>query len=108
MQQPSPQDLAEGIVQFVPELHNDLLRYIEYEGQVYAINPVYIDWDSDIEEWNPNSMQRWPFGVQPTEEEKLIEEVLGCLELLDHHLDDEIEEMDRLEDLENEAEDDEA
>ena len=46
-------------------------------------------------------MGQWPFGIHLTEEEKIIREALGELELLEHHLDDEIEWMDRIEDQEN-------
>ena len=106
MLQPSAQDLANGIMQFEPELYKAEWQYLIMEGQMYAINCANIDWDSDIEEWNPNEMGQWPFGNHLSEEEQIIEEAQGVLHGLECDLDYEIEWMDRIENQENGVYDD--
>ena len=46
-----------------------------------------MDWDSDIDEWNPVFMGQWPFGNPLPELELLQREVLDCLDGLDFDLD---------------------
>ena len=103
---PSPQDVKQGILQYYPEIYSAEWAYLRFEGKVYAINPAYMDWDDNKEEWNPNEMGEWPFGNKLSEEEKMVREALSVLTLLDYYLDDEIEWMDRIEEQENEEPED--
>ena len=50
MLHPGPQELQEGVVQFVPELHAHLWSYITVDGQVYSNNPELVDWDQGVDE----------------------------------------------------------
>ena len=68
--QPSPEEIEEGIVQYIPELHGDLWEYLWYEGQLYTNNPALDDWDSDLVLWDASVMGQWPFQYFPTEEEQ--------------------------------------
>ena len=104
MMSPSDEERARGVIPYQLEIHRWI--YIRVGGLVCAVSPYYIDWDSDIEECNPNEMGQWPFGFWATEEERIEQEAIDCLDLLLHHLEDELEEMDRLEDMMNEAEND--
>ena len=98
---PGEGDQALGVIPYQAEVHGHLWRYLRLGNVVYAINPGDIDWDSEIQDWDPRVMGRWPFGSWPTEEERIVEEAMYHLDLLIHHLDDEIEEMDRIEDMMN-------
>ena len=49
------------------------------EGQLYSIHPDLIDWDQGVEEWKEDIMGQWPFGIQPTTDQRLLEEALNCL-----------------------------
>ena len=42
-------------------------------------------------------MGQWPFGIQPTVDQRLLEEALDCLDLLDSYLQFEEWEMDQIE-----------
>ena len=87
MLDPSPQDVKQGILQYYPEIHGTEWAYLKLEGKMYAINPAYIDWDDEIEEWNSNEMGRWPFGNHLSEEEQIIEDALDILFRLECDLD---------------------
>ena len=86
MLHPSAQELEEGVMQFVPELHAHLWDYIWLDGQLYSIRPDLIDWDQGVEEWKKDFMGQWPFGIQLTADQRLLEEALNCLNLLDSYL----------------------
>ena len=64
---------------------------------------VFLDWDGDMVEWCEAEMGQWPFGNQLSEEEVFLNEVEEVLFSLECYLENEIEWMDALEDLENEA-----
>ena len=53
------------------------------DGQLYSNLPDLFDWDQGVEEWKEDIMGQWPFGIQSTEDQKLLEEALDCLGLLD-------------------------
>ena len=42
-------------------------------------------------------MGQWPFGIQPTTEQRLLKEALNCLDFLDSYLQSEEWEMDQIE-----------
>ena len=62
-----------------------------------------MDWDGDMVEWCVAEMGQWPFGNQLSEGEVFLNEVEEVLFSLECYLENEIEWMDALEDLENEA-----
>ena len=74
MIQPSVQELEDGIIQYVPEPHAHLLDYIMFDGQLYSKHPDLVDWDQGVEEWKESVMGQWPFGIQLSVEQKLINE----------------------------------
>ena len=86
MLSPSSQELERGIIQYIPELHAQLWSYIMVDDQLYSIHPDLIDWDQGVEEWKEDIMGQWPFGIQPTVDQRLLEEALDCLDLLDSYL----------------------
>ena len=102
----SSQELERGIIQYIPELHAHLWSYIMVDGQLYSIHPDLIDLDQGVEEWKEDIMGQWPFGIQPTADQRLLEEALDCLGLLDSYLEFEEWEMDQIEAQEEEEEDD--
>ena len=106
MLSPSSQELERGIIQYVPELHAHLWSYIQVEGQLYSIHPDLIDWGQGVEEWKEDIMGQWPFGIQPTTDQKLLEEALNCLDFLDSYLQFEEWEMDQIEAQEEDDDDD--
>ena len=105
MIQSSVQELEDGIIQYVPELHALLWDYILCDGQLYSNHPDLVDWDQGVEEWKESIMGQWPFGTQPSIEQKLINEALECLDSLDSYLQFEEWEMDQIE-AQEEADDD--
>ena len=102
---PSPKELERGVVQFVPELHAHLWSYITVNGQVYSNNPELVDWDEGVDEWKESVMGQWPFGTPPSEEQRVTQEALDCLDYLDYHLEYEEWVMEQVE-AENEDHDD--
>ena len=74
------------------------------DGQLYSIHPDLIDWDQRVEEWKEDIMGQWPFGIQPTVDQRLLEEALNCLDFLDSYLQFEEWEMDQIEAQEEEEE----
>ena len=102
---PSSQELERGIIQYIPELHAHLWSYIMVDGQLYSIHPDLIDWDQGVEEWKEDIMGQWPFGISPTTDQRLLEEALDCLGLLDSYLEFEEWEMDQIEAQEEEEDD---
>ena len=86
MIQPSVQELEDGIIQYVPELHAHLWDYILCNGQFYSNHPDLVDWDQGVEEWKESIMGQWPFGTQLSIDQKLINEALDCLDSLDSYL----------------------
>ena len=99
---PTEQDLQEGIWEYHPQADGGNWHFIIRNGTKYAVNGCFLDWDGDMVEWCVAEMGQWPFGNQLSEEVFLneVEEVLFSLEC---YLENEIEWMDGLEDLENEA-----
>ena len=106
MIQPSVEELEDGIIQFVPELHAHLWDYIMCDGQRYSNHPDLVDWDQGVEEWKESVMGQWPFGIQLSVEQKLINEALDCLDSLDSYLQFEECEMDQIEAQEADEDDD--
>ena len=106
MLQPSVRELESGIIQYVPELHAHLWNCILVDGQLYSNHPDLIDWDQGVEEWKEDIMGQWPFGTQLSADQKLIKEVLDCLDSLDSYLQFEEWEMDQIEAQEEEEDDD--
>ena len=72
-------------------------------GQLYSIHPDLIDWDQGVEEWKEDIMGQWPFGIQPTADQRLLEEALKCL---DSYLQFEEWEMDQIGAQEEDDDDD--
>ena len=105
MIQPSVQELENGIIQYVPELHAHLWDYILCNGQLYSHHPDLVDWDQGVEEWKESIMGQWPFGTQLSTDQKLINEALDYLDSLDSYLQFEEWEMDHIE-AQEEADDD--
>ena len=103
--QPSVEEVENGIISFVPELHAHLWDYVLHEGQLYSNHPDLVDWDQGVEEWKDSVMGQWPFGVQLSAEQKLINEALDCLDSLESYLQFEEWEMDQIE-AQEEADDD--
>ena len=97
MLQPSVEEIEDGIIQFVPELHAHLWDYIMCDGQLYSNHPNLVDWNQGVDEWKESVMGQWPFGIQLSVEQKLINEVLDCLDSLDFYLQFEEWEMDQIE-----------
>ena len=106
MIQPSVEEIEDGIIQFVPELHAHIWDYIMCDGQLYSNHPDLVDWDQGVEEWKESVMGQWPFGIQPSVEQKLINEALDCLDSLDSYLQFEEWEMEQTEAQEEADEDD--
>ena len=101
---PTEQDLQEGIWEYHPKADGGNWHYIIRDGIRYAVSELYIDWDEDdVPVWSPNEMGQWPFGNQLSEEEVFLKEVDDVLFYLECYLESEIEWIDALEDLENEA-----
>ena len=86
MLSPSSQGLERRIIQYVPDPHAHLWSYIMVDGQLYSIHPDLIDWDQGVEEGKEDIMGQWPFGIQPTVDQRLLEEALNCLDFLDSYL----------------------
>ena len=105
MLQPSVEEIEDGIIQFVPELHAHLWDYVMYDGQLYSNHPDLVDWDQGVEEWKESVRGQWPFGTQLSVEQKLINEALDCLDSLDSYLQE--WEMNQIEAQEEADEDDE-
>ena len=104
--QPSVQELENGIIQYVPELHAHLWDYILCNGQLYSNHPDLVNWDQGVEEWQESIMGQWPFCIQQySADQKLINEALGYLDSLDSYLRFEEWEMDQIE-AQEEANDD--
>ena len=106
MLSPSSQELERGIIQYVPELPGHLWNYILVDGQLYSIHPDLIDWDQGVEEWKEDIMGQWPFGIQFTADQRLLEEALNCLDFLDSYFQFEEWEMDQIEAQEENDDDD--
>ena len=100
---PTEQDLQEGIWEYHPQADGGNWHYIIRDGIKYAVNGCFLDWDGDMVEWCVAEMGQWPFGNQLSEEKVFLNEVEEVLFSLECYLENEIEWMDALEDLENEA-----
>ena len=74
---PSVQELESGIIQYVRELHAHLWNYILVNGHLYSIHPDLIDWDQGVEELKEDIIGQWPFGIQLTADQRLLEEALN-------------------------------
>ena len=60
--QPSTEDLKEDIIANNPVQHAHLLDYITVNSITYTNQPHLVNWDTNVEEWNPVIMGQWPFG----------------------------------------------
>ena len=87
MLQPSTEELEAGIIAHDPVQHAHLWDYVTVDSVTYTNQPDLVDWDSDIDEWNPVFMGQWPFGNPLPELELLQREVLDCLDNLGFDLD---------------------
>ena len=76
------------------------------DGQLYSIHPDLIDWDQGVEECKEDIMGQWPFGIQPTVDQRLLEEALNCLDFLVSYLQFEEWELDQIEAQEDDDDDD--
>ena len=94
------------MLKYVPELHAHLWSYIMVDGQLYSVHLDLIDWDQGVEEWKEDIMGQWSFGIQPTADQRLLEEALNCLDFLDSYLQFEEWEMDQIEAQEEVDDDD--
>ena len=56
------------------------------DGQVYSNDPELIDWDANVDEWKEDVMGQWPFGNLPSENQRITQEALDCLDYLDSYL----------------------
>ena len=86
---PGPQDLAEGIIPYVPELHAYLWTYVTLHGITYTNQSNLEDWDRNICVWNEDVMGQWPFENPLLEEKVLKREIFVYWEDLDYYLDNE-------------------
>ena len=87
MLQPSTEELEASIIAYNSVQHAHLWDYATVDSVIYTNQPDLVDWDSDIDEWNPVFMGQWPFGNPLPELELLQREVLDCLDRLDFDLD---------------------
>ena len=71
-----------------------------------------MNWHRDVEEWNELSIGQWPFGNPLLEADRLLREVMICLDSIDSILDDEEWVMDQeeaaLDDDDNADDDDDV
>ena len=105
MLQPSTEEMEASIIAYDPVQHAHLWDYVTVNSVTYTNQPDLVDWDSDIEEWNPVFMGQWPFGTPMPEIELMQREVLDCLDRLDSDLDFEEWVMDQEEAALDEADD---
>ena len=103
---PTEEEMQRGIWEYNSDVDGGRWHYVFVECITYAINGCYIDWDEDVQEWNPNEIGQWPFGNRLTEAEVFMREVDDVLFDLDCYLESELEWMDRMDD-EEDAESDE-
>ena len=85
--QPSTEELKEGIIGYNPVQHAHLWDYITVNSITYTNQPYLVDWDTNVEEWNPVIMGQWPFGNSLPQIEIMQQEVFHCLDKLDADLD---------------------
>ena len=103
---PTKEEIQRGIWEYNSEADGARWHYVVLEGITYAMNGFYVDWDQEVEEWNPNEMGQWPFGIRLSEEELFLREVDDVLFLLECFLEAELEWMDGMDDEENAESDD--
>ena len=72
MIQPSVEEIEDGIIQFVPELHAHLWDYIMYDGQLYSNHPDLVDWirGRGMEGECDGSVAIWFTTLSRTEDDK--------------------------------------
>ena len=99
---PTEHELVSGIWEYNSDADGGRWHYVILDGITYAMHQGYIDWDQEVEEWNPNEMGQWPFGNKPSEEELFLREVDDVLFLLECDLEAELEWMDNIENQMNE------
>ena len=46
-----PEELQEGIVEYVLALHAHLCSFVIVDGEVFTNDPELLDWDSNVDEW---------------------------------------------------------
>ena len=108
MLHPGPEELQKGIIEYVPALHAHFWSYVTVDGQVFTRDPELTDWDANVDEWKEDVMGQWPFGNPPSENQRITQEALDCLDYLDSYLEYEEWVMEQIEaqDAENDDEDD--
>ena len=108
MLHPGSEELQEGIVEYVPTLHAHLWSYVTVDGQVFTNDQELIDWDTNVDEWKEDVIGQWPFGNPPSENQRITQEVLDCLDYLASYLEYEEWVMEQIEaqDAENDDDDD--
>ena len=89
------------MIAYDPVKYTHLWDYITVDSVTYTNQPDLVDWDSDVEEWNPVFMGQWPFSNSFPELE-----LLDCLDRLDSDLDFEEWVMDEEEAALDNADDD--
>ena len=57
----STEELKEGIICYNPVQHAHLWDYITVNLITYTNQPHLVNWDTNVEEWNPFMMGQWPF-----------------------------------------------
>ena len=77
------------------------------DGQVYSNNPELVDWDQGVDEWKESVMGQWPFGTPSSEEQRVTQEALDCLDYLDSYLEYEEWVMEQIE-AQDDDDDDES
>ena len=73
---------------------------------MYSNNPELVDWDQGVDEWNESVMGQWPFGAPLSEEQRVTQEALDCLDYLDSYLEYEEWVMEQIEAQDDDGDDD--
>ena len=89
MLEPSPWDLARGVIPYNPELHSNLWTYVTIGNITYTNIPELVDWDESIMEWEELSIEQWPFGNPIPEDERIMKDMVVCFCDLDFFLENE-------------------
>ena len=110
MLHPGSEELQKGIVEYVPALHTHLWNYVTVDGQVFTNDQEIMYWDANVDEWKEDGMGQWSFGNPPSENQRITQEALDCLDYLDSYLEYEEWVMEQIgaQDPENEDDDDDV
>ena len=69
---PGPQDVVEGIMPYVPELHAHLWTYVTLHAITYTNQPNFEDWDENICVWNEDGHLETPYQRKKCLKEKSL------------------------------------